>query len=188
MNKNVFIISLLMLLLSSSMIKSQSVKLGFRIEPAFLFTELKDESSVSFTPFSLSLTTLVSPIDWLNFEIRPGYFLAGEDYGGFEIGAFLHFKVLPTAFSLIAGLNNHSNGINGGHNGGGSYNKKMLFKSVGIGYQKDFKLSFDLMYYWTNDKDFAYTRKTDAFGYSTNYNKKMNGILKLGFSLAWDIL
>lgn len=188
MNKNIFIISLLMSLLSSSMIQSQSVKLGFRFEPAFVFTEQTNESSTSFTPYSFYLTTLVAPTDWLSIEVRPGLFVAGEDYGGFEIGAFLHFKVLPTAFSLIAGLNNHSNSINSGHNGGGNYNKKMLFKSVGIGYYKDSKLSFDLMYYWTNDKDFAYTRKTDSFGYSTNYNKKMNGILKLGFSLAWDIL
>lgn len=98
------------------------------------------------------------------------------------------FKIFPKGIYIITGLNNHSN-RSSGHNGGGSYAKQILYKGVGIGFQMNSKLSFDLMYYWTNDKDYAYSILIDSSsGYTTMVNKKMNGILKVGFSLAWDIL
>ena len=182
MHRNI-IISLIIILLISPIMKSQSLKLGFRIEPTFLLTEMKNENSIAFTPYSFYLNIIVEPIEWLSFEVRPGYLLAGGEYGGFELGAFTKFRILPSKFFMIAGLNNHSNDWSNAHNGGGSYLKKMLYYGLGIGFQKDSKLSFDLMYYWTDNKDFAY-----SFDGSSIKNKQMNGIVKLGFSLAWDIL
>src|SRR3989339_1296133 len=148
MNRNI-IISLILILLISPIMKSQSLKFGFRIEPTFLLTEIKNENSITFTPYSFYLNVIVQPIEWLSFEVRPGYLLAGGEYGGFELGAFTKFKILPSKFFLIAGLNNHSNDWNNAHNGGGSYIKKMLYYGVGIGFQKDSKFSLDIMYYWT---------------------------------------
>jgi len=187
MNKNIILIILVTIILSP-VIKSQSLKVGFRVEPSILLIEHNNETDISFTPYSLYLTTLVVPTKWLNLEVRSGLFLAGEEYSGFEIGVFAMFKIFPKGIYIITGLNNHSN-RGSGHNGGGSYAKQILYKGVGIGFQKNSKLSFDLMYYWTNDKDYAYSIVIDSSsGYTTMVNKKMNGILKVGFSLAWDIL
>lgn len=187
MNRNIVICSLLILVLINPPMKSQSLKFGFRLEPAILFTEENNGSSTSFTPYSFYLAAFAVPTEWITLEIRPGLFLAGEEYSGFEIGAFSRFKILPTKIYLIAGLNNHSNGSSG-HNSGGSYSKGMLYKGVGIGFQKDSKLSFDLIYYWSDNKTYAYTRITDSTGHTTNADKNMNGILKVSFCLAWDIL
>lgn len=184
MNKRMVLILFSLLTLIAGIAKAQPIKVGFRVEPALLFIEDKKETSISFSPYSLYLITSFEPVDWLALEARPGLFLADSEYSGFEIGAFVKATILPTKFYIVAGLNNHSNGSSG-HNSGGSYAKQMLYKGIGIGYQKDSKLSFDLMYYWTSNKDFAYT--FDAVN-SLRYNKQMNGILKLGFSLAWDIL
>lgn len=187
MNRNIVFLLVFILVLISRFIEAQSLKLGFRVEPTILLIEHKYESSISFTPYSLYLSTIFEPVDWLGVEVRPGY-LIGGDFWGFEIGFFARFKILPTKFYLITGLNNHSNEIHNAHNSGGSYEKNMLFKSVGLGFQKDSKLSIDLMYYWTNDKDFAYTFEQFESIYSRRINKQMNGIIKVGLSLAWDIL
>ncbi len=132
------------------------------------------------------LTILVAPADLVNLEFRPGLFLANEEYSGFDIGAFIRFKILSTKIYIIAGFNNHSN-RSSGHNNGGSYSKDILYKGIGVGFQKDSKLSFDLIYYWTNDKDYAFSRVSDFLGNTRNINKQINGILKASFSLAWDI-
>ncbi len=183
MKRLVIIVLALIFIPASRITKGQTLKLGFRIEPTFLLTELKNENSIAFTPYSFYLNIIVEPIEWFSFEVRPGYLLAGGEYGGFEIGAFTKFNILPSRFCLIVGLNNHSNDWGNAHNGGGSYLKKMFYYGVGIGFQKDSKLSFDVMYYWTDDKEFAY-----SFDGTFRKNKLMNGIVKLGFSLAWDIL
>ncbi|PKL84056.1 MAG: hypothetical protein CVV24_01995 [Ignavibacteriae bacterium HGW-Ignavibacteriae-3] len=164
----------------------QTIKLGIRIEPAMLISQTLDENSFSFTPFSFYANVLVQPIEWLSLDVRPGY-LIGEEYRGYELGAFARLKISSSKFYIITGIINHSNTASS-HNGGGSYAKDMLFKSVGVGFQKDSKLSFDVMYYWTGDKDYKYSRQTDFLTYSRTVNTQMNAILKVGFSLAWDIL
>jgi hypothetical protein len=183
----IFII-ITLLLISIPISKStnaQTLKLGFRIEPTVLMTEVQKENSISITPFSFYLNVLVEPIEWLNLEVRQGYLL-GEEYSGFELGAFARIKIFSTKFYIVTGLINHSNNPTA-HNSGGSYEKEMLYKGVGIGFQKDSKLSFDLMYYWTDNKDFRYSRQTDFLTYSKIVNTRMNAVIKLGFSLAWDI-
>lgn len=187
MKRNYAFFILFILISTNQAIKSQSLNLGFRIDPTILLVEQTNESSILFTPYGMYLTTIFEPVEWFGIEIRPGYIMGG-DYTGFEIGAFAKFKILPSKFFLIAGLNNHSNNMQNAHNGGGSYEKNMLFKSFGIGYQTDSKLSVDLMYYWTSNKNYAYSRKTDWLTYSRIVDKQMNGIIKVGFSLAWDIL
>ncbi|MFA7421602.1 MAG: hypothetical protein WCZ90_18105 [Melioribacteraceae bacterium] len=188
MNKCFVIATLLLLILINPSIKSQSLKLGFRVEPGILFSEQNNESSISFSPYGLYLTTLFEPIDWLTLEVRPGMFLAGEDYSGYEIGAFIRLKIPSTSFYFTTGLNNHSNWGGNDHNSGGSYKKEMLFKGIGVGYQKDSKFSIDVNYYWTNNKDYAYLIDSSTQTYSRVYNKQVTGILKLGFSLAWELL
>ncbi len=182
MKNLVIILSLLILLFFSRITQAQTLKLGFRIEPAMFMTEQKNESTVSFTFISGYLSLSLEPVEWIGLEARPGYLVGGE-YGGFEIGAFLRLRVLPSNFFIIAGINHHSNDILDSHNTGGNYQKQMLFQGVGIGYQKDSKLGIDLTYYWTNDKVFAY-----SYNGSTKTDKLMSGIIKLGFSLAWNIL
>ena len=156
------------------------MQFGLRLEPGFLITEENKSTEISFSPFSVYLSAAYIPIDWLNIEVRPGYFAAGEEYSGLEFGAFCKFIIPNTKFQIIAGFNNHNN-TGTGHNGGGSIEKNILYKGIGIGFNKDSKLYIDLMYYWTNDKEFAYT------GYPISY-KKMNGILKIGIGFAWNIL
>ena len=185
MNKKNMLIVLLIFLIYSN-VQPQFLKIGFRIEPAIMFAEVKNESNLSFIFSSFYLTSLVEPTELFGLEFRPGYIIGGE-YTGLELGAFLHFKIKPTNFYIVAGLNNHSNDVSNAHNGGASYIKNMLYKGIGIGYQKDSKLGFDLMYYWTNNKSYGYNRITDDLGNATNIDKQMNGILKVGFNLAWDI-
>jgi hypothetical protein len=170
-----------LLVLNFSSIIAQNVKLGFRIEPAVLISEKEN----LFTPISAYANILYKPIDYLTIELRPGFLYAGEDYAGFEIGAFAKFRIVPTKFLIIVGLNNHSNAVFG-RNGSGSYEKNILYKGIGFGYQIDEKLSFDLMYYFSNNSDYAYSLTLEGNDL-IYHNTKMVGILKFGFSLAWDI-
>ena len=188
MRKYIFILSLLIFIQFSSTVNSQSLKIGFRFEPAILLSEQNNSSSISFTPYSFYLTTIFEPIKNLGFELRPGYFLGGEYYGGFELGAFARWMILSSKFYVIGGVTNHSNDILGSHNGGSGLSKNILYKSIGIGFQKDSKLGIDLMYCFTNDKDYAYSNVYDSHGSYRFENKKMNSILKIAFSLSWDIL
>lgn len=188
MRKYIFILSLVFFIQFNSSVNSQSLKLGFRFEPAILISEQNNSSSISFTPYSFYLTTILEPFKDFGFELRAGYFLGGEYYGGFELGAFARWMILSSKFYVIGGVVNHSNDILGSHNGGSGLSKNILYKSIGIGFQKDSKLSFDLMYYFTNDKDYAYSSVYYSYGNYRFENKQMNGILKVGFSLAWDIL
>jgi len=95
--------------------------------------------------------------------------------------------LFSTKFYFITGINNHSNQPTG-HNSAGGYGKEMLFVSCGLGFQYDLKFGVDISYYWTNDKDYAYAKLTDGLTYSRFVNRQMNGIIKLGFNISWDIL
>jgi hypothetical protein len=169
-------------------IKSQLLKFGFRIEPTMMLVEQNNLSSMAFTPYGMYLTTIVMPVDGVSIEVRPGYLRGGEYYGGFEFGIFARWMILSSRYYLILGLNSHSNSLFVSHNGGSGLSKNILYQCIGIGFQKDSKLSFDLMYNITDDKEFAYSRVYDSYGNTRYENKKMKGILKVGFSLAWDIL
>lgn len=183
------------LFLFSPTLKSQTVQLGFRFEPAVVLHGNPDENEVGFSPYSLYLTALVEPVKWLKIDLRPGIFLGDSEYSGFEMGVFAKVKILPSKFFIAAGFNNHDNSNGGGSNSGGSYEKNMLFKVVGLGFQKDEKLSFDIMYHWTNDKEYGYSIHHPSYDELINnpgavtkkIPKIINGIIKVGFSLAWDI-
>jgi hypothetical protein len=178
----------LFLIFSFNITNGQFLKIGIRIEPALLLTEQNSSSDYGFALYSFYLSTTFRPIENLSIEVRPGYFMGNEYYGGFEIGAFLKWSIMGSKYFLVGGLNNHYNSWLGSHNGGSGILKTMLFKGIGIGYQKDSKLSFDIMYYWTSDKEFAYSRNTDWLTYSKTVNNKMNGILKIGFNISFTII
>lgn len=179
---------ILLLILSSSISEAQLLKLGFRIEPVLLLTEKSNINSYSFSPYGLYASILFEPIDNVGLEIRPGFMIAEEYYGGFEIGYNIRWVIPSTKFYLVGGINSHSNTFTNSHNGGSGYTKRILFKSFGLGYQKDSKLGFDLMYYWTNDREYAYSNYIDSSGNFNSAAKYVNGVIKIGFSLAWDIL
>jgi len=188
MQKYIFILLFIIFINLGSIVNSQTLRIGFRLEPAILISSQDNSSSISFTPYSFYLTTILEPIENLGFELRPGYFLGGEYYGGFELGAFARWMIPSSKFYIIGGVINHSNDILGSHNGGSGLSKNILYKSIGVGFQKDSKLGIDLIYYFTNDKDYAYSSVYYSYGNYGFENKRMNGILKVGFSLAWDIL
>ena len=153
---------LIICLMLSSTIFAQTLKLGFGAEPSLLFYNNKNESSISFIPFSTNLKILVAPLKWLNFEARPGIFFGGQDYSWIELGGYTRINILPTRFYIIAGVNDH---IRGGYD-------DILYSGVGIGFQKDSIASFDLIFYWKTFKN----------------NEQINGLLKIDISFAWDIL
>jgi len=187
MYKSKYLIILLILISMNLVIKSQTIKLGIRYEPGILIIEKNGKGESLPAIFSMSGNAIVTPIDWIDIEIRPGLVFVGEDYSGFEFGLFSRFKILPTSLYLIAGINNHSNkGYN--NNSGGSYDKNMLYKSIGIGYNFDPKFNIDVTYYWTSDKNFAYVKETDWLTYSKIIDKQMKGIIKIGLNLSWDVL
>lgn len=176
-----------MIVFICSKVEGQFLKLGFRVEPALFLMNENQNSSTGFSPYNIYLTSIIQPTKWLNIELRPGYLIGTSDYGGFEVGVFTRIIFPLPEIYLIAGLNNHSNFFDSAHNGGGGYIKNILYKGIGIGYQKDSKLSIDLIYYWTDDKVFAYINNITSIG-RYKVDTEMNGILKIGFSLAWDIL
>ena len=182
MIKKIIIIPLFVVLFASAL-SCQSLKLGFRVEPTLMFVNDMNESAFRFSPYGMYLSAQFEPVEWINFEFRPGYLIAGENYWGSEFGAYVKLKVLQPHLYVIVGVNNHSN-IAGGHNSGGSYSKQILYKGIGIGFQKDSHLSFDMTYYWTDNKEFAYS----VLPYSGIVEKQMNAIVQIGFCLAWDIL
>ena len=187
MNKYIVSIALLIFISTNLITNSQSLKVGLRYEPGVLFVEQDNKGNILPAIFSLSGNILVEPIEWFNLEIRPGMLFVSEEYSGYDIGLFARLKILPTHFYLITGLNNHSN-KGSAHNSAGGYDIEMLFKSIGIGYQFGHRFNIDIMYYWTTDKNYAYIRETDWLTYSRIIYKQMNGILKIGFNLSWDIL
>ncbi|MCL4548956.1 MAG: hypothetical protein M1495_10330 [Bacteroidetes bacterium] len=186
MIKKIIIIPLFVVLFASAL-SCQSLKLGFRVEPTLMFVNDMNESAFRFSPYGMYLSAQFEPVEWLNLEFRPGYLIAGEDYLGTEFGAYVKLKILQPHLYIIVGVNNHSN-IASGHNSGGGYSKQILYKGIGIGFQKDSHLSFDVMYYWTSDKNFAYSFVTDWLTYSKIVQKQMNAVVQVGFCLAWDIL
>ena len=175
-----FFIRILIFFSCFTITEAQSLKIGFRLEPGVLIIEQNDNEEYLPTLASFYVHALFEPFEFLTFEIRPGYLFTGDEYTGFEIGAYARYKIPHFGLYIIAGLNNHSNG-GSGHNGGGSYEKEILYKAFGIGFQKDKLLSADLIFYWTNNKDFAYSFVTERI------NKRMEGIVKLGLSFAWDV-
>jgi len=188
MNYRSVFIFLSLIILENNIINAQYLKIGFRIEPTIMITEQNNSSSVAFAPYAFSLTAIIEPVDGIGFEVRPGFSLGGEYYGGFELGAFARWMILSSRFYLTGGLNNHSNSWVSSHNGGSGYRKNILYKGIGLGFQKDSKLSIDIIYYFTNDKEFAYSMVYDSYGNTKLENKLMDGLIKIGFSLAWDLL
>lgn len=177
-----------MMLVTSPFFYSQSLKAGFRIEPGIFLSEEKDEVKVIPVFYSVSADVIYYPLQWIGIEVRPGYMLVSEDYGGYNFGIYARLQSIIPKIFFVAGINKQSNFMNSAHNSGGSYTKDVIYKGIGIGYQCDSKLSFDIMYYWTNDKDYAYCHETDWLTYSHKINKSINGIMKIGFNLNWDVL
>ncbi len=157
------ILLLIICLFFSSIIFPQSLKIGFGAEPSLLFYNNKKESSTAFIPYGINLKIIVETNNWLNIETRPGIFYGGNvDYSWFELSGLIHLNILPSKFYIITGLSDH---IRGGYD-------DILYNGVGIGFQKDSIASFDLIFYWKTFKN----------------NERINGILKIDISFAWDIL
>ena len=173
-------------LIFTSEVYSQSLKIGLRYEPGILLTEQNSIKEVVPVLFCIASNITFQPNSWSGLIIRPAITFTDEQYSGYEIGAFIKLKLFSTRFYFITGINNHSNKATG-HNSAGGYGKEMLFASVGLGFQSDSKFGIDICYYWTNHKEYGYAKLTDGLTYSRFINKQMNGILKLGLNLSWDI-
>jgi len=161
MKRKFFLVSTLFFL-TLNISKPQTLKLGFAAEPSFVLYKNINKDRVSFIPYSLNLKIITAPFNWLNLEARPGLFYGGEDFSWIELGLYTRLNILPTKFYFIAGINDH---IRGGYD-------DILYNGFGIGYQKDSLAAFDIIFYW---KSFV-------------NNEKINGLIKLSISFAWDIL
>lgn len=183
MYKNILFIFLLY-----TVSNAQLLKLGFRVEPTIFITEEEGAlSSVRFSPYSVCFTAAINPIENLSLELRPGYLLGGEEYSGLELGAFVKWKIFSTDFYLCSGILNHYN--NGtGNNRETGYDKTILYQGVGVGYQLDTKLGLDITYYWSSDAVYGYNYYIETHGSTVFHERSMKGIIKLGFSMAWNVL
>lgn len=170
-----------------SELNAQNLSIGFRAEPALVLTEWGSSNSFEFSVVSFYLNAVYSPFSDWGIEFRSGYFIGNEYYGGFEIGAYVKWKIPNEHYYLIAGVNKHSNDRTGGHNGGSGINKEMVFTGIGAGYQKDRKLGFDIMYYWTGDKVYSYSYSPLSSGRGKIFNE-ITGILKVSFTISFDII
>ena len=186
-NRNLIYFTFLFFLLINTFSIPQSLMLGLRYEPGILFGEQGSENFTMPLIYSISGNVLFEPIELFNIEIRPGIILISEEYSGFELGMFGIIKMLPTRFYLLFGFNNHFN-METAHNRGGSYEKGIFYKGLGLGYRTGLNSFIDLTYLWTSDRNFAYIIVTDGLTYSRQVDKKVRGILKLGFNITWDIL
>jgi hypothetical protein len=180
------IILILFLIIFCTNSEAQILQAGFGIKPAILISESEGTNSILFAPYCINLSIMSELFDKLLIEAQPGYLLGGDEYTGFEFGINIKYRFISNLL-IIVGINNHSNSESS-HNSGGSYSKNLLYNGIGIGYQKDLNLSFDIMYYWTSDKVYAYYRDTDWLTYSRIVDKKMNGILKIGFNISFTLL
>jgi len=187
MKLKTLLLLIICIMLLNNFVYTQSLKLGMRLEPGII--KVKQNSNIQNYPilFSLYGHILIDRLEWFTVEFRPGLTYESEDYSGFELGIYLRLHLPNTKLFLLTGINNHYN--NGYyHNSGGSYEKEILYKCLGIGFSLGSRASFDLSYYWTNNKDFAYYRDTDWLTFSRIVNRQLEGIIKLGFSLAWEVL
>ena len=178
---------LLILLSSYTVTDAQLLKVGFRLEPTLFFNEKFNSSSLGFSPYGFYSSIIVNPIENLSLEFRPGYLVGIELYGGLELGGYAQWKILSSNFYLAGGFYSHSNHFTSYHNGGVGYENRMNFLSLGMGYQRTETNGIDIMYSWTNEKEYAPSSRTNSKGEKIYTNRKMNGILKIGISFAWDI-
>lgn len=173
----------LFLIFNTTYIQAQKISVGFRIEPSLVALEKENV----FTPYAFYASATYHPIKLLSLELRPGFLFAGENYSGFEVGAFSKLNIIPNNFFLIAGINNHSN-LSSGHNGYGTLSTEIFFWAVGIGYQKDEHLSIDLTYHSPTDGVYGYYVQIEPPDIGSIKDTKLKSVLKLGVCLAWDIL
>lgn len=179
---------ILFILLLFTVSEAQLLKLGLRVEPTiFLIEEEGTPPSVRFSPYSVCFTIASNPIENLSIELRPGYLLGGEEYSGLELGSFVKWKLFSTNFFLSGGILNHYN--NGtGNNRETGYEKTILYKGIGAGYQLDSKIGLDITYYWSSDSAYGYNYYLESNGNGPFHERSMKGIIKLGLSIAWDVL
>jgi hypothetical protein len=177
---------IVVLVITGSNVSAQTIQAGFRFEPAFTLTNVNSENEVNFSPYSLYASIKGNISERISLEVRPGYFMGEENYGGPELGGFFHYRVID-GWKILLGYNYHSNTWLGGSNNRGGYSKKINHTAVGLLYQKDSKLSFDITYFIPHDRVFGYSNHIDSMGKSVLSEKKVNGIIKLGFSIMWDI-
>lgn len=175
------------IVLFTTTIFAQGVNLGFRIEPTFFFTEEYKGKQSTFSPYSLSFVALIDPFEDFRLEMRTGFFLGGEEFTGYDVGGFLRYELFKSNFYSSIGLLNHANGESGGHRRG-SYAKNILFKGIGLGFQKDELFGFDIMYLWTNDNVYGYSIISDYISSSQKVDKTINGMIRIGFNFAFNII
>ncbi|MBS3945750.1 MAG: hypothetical protein KGZ42_09655 [Melioribacter sp.] len=183
--KNLLIVFLIVVTVIENQF-AQTLKIGFRYEPGILFGEQRNENFNIPLIFSISGNLLIEPWEIFNFEIRPGIVLINDEYSGYELGLFSKIKILPSQFFLLLGANHHSN-IGTAHNRGGSYEKGIFYKGLGIGLILGSNSFIDLIYFWTSDRKFAYEIDMDGLTYSRIMDKEVKSIVKLGFNITWDI-
>ena len=170
----------------SAVIAGQGVKLGFRLEPGAVFTEYKGDKDVSPFFYGFKANIMIEPESYWGIEIQPGLMLVNDQLLGFEIGSFAKVNILSPDFALLLGLSNFFNREISGRFSGG-YGKHFVFYGVGAGYQVNSKLRLDLMYYRPDTKEYAYVLEPDETGYR-KVNKKINGIVRVAFNLAFEII
>lgn len=171
----------------SNVVSAQFLKAGFRYEPALFFTESKNGSSTLLNTISGSFSIQLYLFSWINLEIRPGY-IYGNGFNGWDLGMNIQMKLFSSDFFVLTGLHNHYNVANNSHNSGGNYDKTMLFKAFGMSYQYDHLLSFDVTYFWTSNKIFEYYFESDWLTYRKLENINMNGIIKIGIKVSFEVM
>lgn len=185
------------LILISSVLSAQNLKLGFQVEATQYYankevierltnTTVSSHSSAhgAFLPTSLYLKLDFGITDKIMLGLKPG-FLFSDDYTGLEAGIFSKYNIYRF-ISLIAFYNYHSN-IAHSSNTGGATSKGISFLGTGIGFNIIESIVVELLYSIPiNESQIGYT--PDYLNdYTLRTETSLKSIIKLGIGFSWNI-
>lgn len=175
-------------ILLTSLVFGQSLKLGMHFGPGYVFAEDAGTSDDFPSIGNLMISIIFEPLSSVGIELRPGIFLGTEQFTGIQVGSLLIYKIPSTSFTSIIGMLHHFNVATSGHNRG-SQSGYFPFYGTGLGFNANDNLRFELSYFFTSRKTYAGYDKIDYItGEKTHFNKNINGILFIGFTIAFEIV
>jgi hypothetical protein len=182
-----FIISFILLL--NTIVKSQDVELGFRIESLGLYKSYSNFKTANFTynpfPSCFQLTLALYPVKRISIEGRFGGEFFYDDYSGAEYGIFVKYFISSPIY-LTGGVAGHSNDGGSGSNYDHSFTTSIIMPAIGFGIKPFNHVGIEALFQLANKKEIAshlYFTGSDAI----SYKQKVDWLVKLGFAFGWNL-
>lgn len=151
-----------LLLLGTITLYAQKVKIGFRVEPSLSYgsTENPEDKSRNYESLATRSGDIRASLSFVfsnNFtlSLRPGLVIG--NYGGIAAGLFGSIRTYEEWYTLVGF--DIMKPIGGGGHTSGSKDVTLPYPALGLGYNLNEKLSFELQFHYSlNQVTYAYNR------------------------------